>query len=83
MQGKKDFLSLEKDQFREYLNKPDPDKSLEPDGLHSQELRELADAIWGHLITSERSWQAVLAEWKKANVTSNVKNYEKEEEMGS
>lgn len=45
MQGKEDFLLLEKDQVREYLNKPDPDKSLEPDGLHSQELRELVDGI--------------------------------------
>lgn len=45
MQGKEDFLSLEKDQVRDYLNKPDPEKSLEPNGLHSQELRELVDRI--------------------------------------
>lgn len=45
MQGNEDFLSLEKDQVREYLNKPDPDKSREPDGWHSQELRELVDGV--------------------------------------
>lgn len=45
MQGKEDFRSLEKDQVWEYLKNPDPYKSLEPDGLHSQELRELVDRI--------------------------------------
>jgi len=32
--AKEDLLSQEKDQVREHINKPDPEKSLGPDGLH-------------------------------------------------
>lgn len=48
---------MEEDQFREYLSQLDMCKSLSPDGVLSQVLRELADGI-PRLLSKvfEQSW---------------------------
>ena len=40
--GKEDLHPVEEDQVREHLSKPDIRKSMGPDGVHPQVLRELA-----------------------------------------
>lgn len=43
--SKEDLFLVEKDQIREHLNKLEKRKSVEPDGMHHQVLRELGNVI--------------------------------------
>ncbi|PKU33295.1 rna-directed dna polymerase from mobile element jockey-like [Limosa lapponica baueri] len=82
---KEDFPLVEEDQVREQLSELDIRKSMGPDGMHPQVLRELADVIAGPLsIISERSWRTgeVPADWRKANVIPVFKKG-KEEDPGN
>lgn len=42
---KEDLTLMEKDQFREYLNKKDMNNYMGPDGIHPQLLMQLANVI--------------------------------------
>ncbi|KFV85885.1 hypothetical protein N308_03206, partial [Struthio camelus australis] len=73
---------VEEDQVRDLLSKLDIHKSMGPDGMHLQVLRELADVIARPLSTIlERSWRSgeVPEDWKKANVTPVFQKGKKEE----
>lgn len=66
----------------EHLNKPDILKSVEPDSLHPQVLRELVDVtLRPLLIIFARSWclRNVSEDWKKANITPMFKRGKKED----
>ncbi|PKU49644.1 rna-directed dna polymerase from mobile element jockey-like [Limosa lapponica baueri] len=67
---------------REYLSKMVIHKTMVPDGMHPQVLRELPAAISSLLLRNfERLWQLgeVSKDWRKANVTSNFKEGRKED----
>ncbi|GAB0190597.1 mitochondrial enolase superfamily member 1 [Grus japonensis] len=69
---KEDFPLVEEDRIRDHLGKYDTHKSMGPDGMHPQVLRELTDVIAKPLsIIFERSWRRgeVPKDWRKANVT--------------
>ena len=58
--------------MRNCLSDLDTQKSMGPDGMHPQVLRELADVIAESLPTIfERSWRRgeMPEDWRKANVT--------------
>ncbi|GAB0177485.1 mitochondrial enolase superfamily member 1 [Grus japonensis] len=79
---KEDLLLVKEDQVREHLGKLDTHKSMDPDGMHPQVLRELADVIARLLsITFEMSWKTeeVPEDWRKANVTLAFKKGKKED----
>ncbi|PKU39220.1 rna-directed dna polymerase from mobile element hypothetical protein [Limosa lapponica baueri] len=79
---KEDFPLVEEDQVREQLSKLDIHKSVGPDGMHPQVLRELAEVIVGPLnIIFERSWRKgeVPKDWRKANVTPVFKKGKKKD----
>ena len=68
--------------FRDHLSKLDTHKSMGPDGLHPQVLRELANVIAEPLsIIFKRSWRTaeVLEDWRKASVTAVFKKGKKED----
>ncbi|GAB0207239.1 mitochondrial enolase superfamily member 1 [Grus japonensis] len=78
---KEDLPLVKEDQFREHLGKLDIHKSMGPNGMHPQVLRELADVIARPLsIIFERSWRTgeVPEDWRKANVTPIFKKGRKE-----
>ncbi|GAB0205233.1 mitochondrial enolase superfamily member 1 [Grus japonensis] len=79
---KEDLPLVEEDRVREHLGKLNIHKSMGPDGMHPQVLRELADVIARSLsIIFERSWRTgeVPEDWRKANVTLLSKKGKKED----
>ncbi|GAB0204592.1 mitochondrial enolase superfamily member 1 [Grus japonensis] len=79
---KEDLPLVEEDQVREHLGKISNHKSMGPDWMHPQVLRELADVIAVPLsIIFERSWRTgeVPEDWRKASVTLVFKKGKKED----
>ncbi|GAB0206849.1 mitochondrial enolase superfamily member 1 [Grus japonensis] len=79
---KDDLPLVEEDRVRNHLGKLEMHKSMGPDGMHPQVLRELADVIAKPLsIIFERSWRTgeVPEDWRKANVTPVFKKSKKED----
>ncbi|PKU29605.1 rna-directed dna polymerase from mobile element jockey- hypothetical protein [Limosa lapponica baueri] len=67
---------------QDHLAKLDIHKSMGPDGMHPQVLRELADVVAEPLsIIYERSWRTgeVPEDWRKANITPVYKKGKKED----
>ncbi|CAM4659528.1 unnamed protein product [Caretta caretta] len=68
--------SVKEEVVRDYLEKLNVHKSMEPDALHPRVLKELADVTAEPLaIIFENSWQSgeVPEDWKKANVVAIFK----------
>jgi len=79
---KENLPLIEEDQVRDHLSKLGTHKSMGPDEMHQQVLRELADVIAEPLsIMFERSWRTgkVPEDWKKASVTPVFKKGKKED----
>ncbi|PKU32960.1 hypothetical protein llap_16734 [Limosa lapponica baueri] len=83
LQNEVDLPLVEEDQVvRDHLGKPDTHKSMGPDEMYPQVLRELADVIAKPLsIVFETSWRTgeVPEDWRKANVTAVFKKGKKED----
>jgi len=79
---KEDLPLIETDRMRDHLSKLDTHKSMGPDGMHPQVLRELADVIAKLLsIIFERRWRTgeVPEDWRKASVTPVFKRGKQED----
>jgi len=77
-----DLPLVEEDCMRYRLSNLDAHKSMGPDGMHPQVLRELVDIIAEPLsIIFERSWRTeeVPEDWRKASVTPVFKKGKKED----
>jgi len=78
--SKEDVTLLEEDQVRGYVNNLDIYKSMGPDGVHLELLREHDDVITKPLfIIFGRSWQLrdVSEDWRKTKTTSVFKKSQK------
>ncbi|GAB0204347.1 coiled-coil domain-containing protein 171 [Grus japonensis] len=80
---KEDLPLVKEDRVREHLGNLDThNKSMDPDDMHPQVLRELADVIARPLsVVFERSWRTgeVPEDWRKASVTLVFKKGKKED----
>jgi len=79
---KEDLPLVEKDCVRDHLSNLDTHKSMGPDGMHPQVLRQLAYVIAEPLsIIFERSWRMgeVPEDWRKAYVTPVFRKGKKED----
>ena len=74
---KKDLPTVREDQVQDHLKNLEVQKSMGPNEIHPQVLRELADEVAKLLfIIFERLWQygGVPTDWKRGNITLNFKN---------
>lgn len=81
--SKEDLLLVEDNDVRGHLNKTEILRSVGPDGMHWQVLRELAHVIVTSLpVIFERSWWLgeVSKYWKRTNVTVVFKKSKKEDQ---
>ncbi|KFZ48643.1 RNA-directed DNA polymerase from mobile element jockey, partial [Podiceps cristatus] len=78
----KELPAVGEDQIQQYLRNLKVHKSMGPDEVHPQVLRELVDDIAKPLsIIFERSWQSgeVPTDWRRSNITPVFKKGKKED----
>ncbi|KFP86502.1 LINE-1 reverse transcriptase, partial [Acanthisitta chloris] len=74
--------TVEEDQVRDHLRNLNVHKSMGPDEIHPQVLKELTNKVAKPLcIIFQKSWQSgeVSDDWKKRNITSIFKKGKAEE----
>ena len=83
---KEELPTVGEDQVRDHLRNLKVHKSMGPDEVHLQVLRELADEVAKSLsIISEKLWHSgeILTVWKRGNITPIFKTSEKMEDTGN